>query len=95
MNLAELNLILLILNIFLTLWSIRVISLTVTQGLAALNAQLANAIQGIIEGGLGSGFEAPNPIQQAIAEMLKSRLQGGPIEMGRDAEGKFSSEKVS
>lgn len=95
MNVADISLILILLNIFLTLWGIRVISLTLTQGLAALNAQLANAIQGIIDGGLGSAFEAPNPIQQALAEMLTSRIKNGPIEMGRDAAGKFSSEKVS
>lgn len=94
MNIADMTLILLLVNIFLTVWAIRVISLTVSQGLANLNAQLANAIQGIIEGGVG-GFEPPNPIQQALAEMLTSRLKGGPIEMGRDESGKFSSEKVS
>lgn len=50
-----------------------------------LDARLAATIAKIIEE-FGGGYEPPNPIQQAIGEMLKARVQAIP----RDSSGQFT-----
>ena len=86
--------ILVILNILVSLWCLRIIVMAVQGGMAQLDASIAAAIQSVIEGNLGE-FEPPNPIQAAIAQMLTHRMENAPIQMARDASGKFSGEKVS
>ena len=88
----ETTLILVILNLILTVWSLRIILLEVQQGMAELDSMLASAIQKVIEGGGLGGFEPVNPIQKALAEMLTSRItQGAPVEViQRGTDGKFS-----
>lgn len=93
---GEITLILLIFNILLTIWSLRVLSLTVQAGLERLDSQLAGAIQKLVEGDLIGSLEPPNPIQAAIAQMLTQRIQNGPpaaIDVTpRAPDGKFSGE---
>ncbi len=80
---------LVIFNILLTVWAIRVLSLAVAAGIDRIDSSLAGAIQKVIEGDLVGSFEPPNPIQAAIAQMLSARLEGGPIDMKRASDGKF------
>ena len=96
MNLQEITLIIVILNTLLTVWSIRVLSLSIHNGLSTILGSIHEAIDKLVQGGgiLGD-FEPPNPIQQAIAEMLTNRVRNMPIEMERDPAGKFSGEKIS
>jgi len=57
-----------------------------------LDHKLAATIQNLVESGLG-GFEAPNPIQQAIAHMLVNRVPAGiepAAEALRTETGKFT-----
>ena len=90
---------LVLLNLILTIWSIRVLSLAVQTGISQIDGAIAGAIQGLVEGDLLGSLEPPNPIQQAIAQMLTSRMQeagsANPIELARDPAGKFSGEKIS
>lgn len=94
MDFALIATILVILNILVSLWCLRIIVMAVQGGIAQLDQSLAGAIQSVIEGNIGD-FEPVNPIQAAIAQMLTNRIENGPIELGRDATGKFSNEKVS
>jgi len=89
MDLAPITLILLIFNIGLTIWSIRALGLTVQAGIDRLDAQLAGAIQKVVEGDLAGSFEPVNPIQQAIAQMLSSRIESAPVDMKRAEDGTF------
>jgi len=57
-----------------------------------LDHKLAATIQNLVESGLG-GFEAPNPIQAAIAQMLVNRVPPGiapAAEVLRTETGKFT-----
>ena len=93
MNIGELTLILLILDVLLTIWSIRVLSLAVQAGIERIDSQLAGAIQKLVEGDLLGSIEPPNPIQQAIAQMLSQRMTNAPIDVTpRGSDGKFSGE---
>ena len=93
MYLGEITLLLLILNVLLTLWSIRVLSLAVQAGIERIDSQLAGAIQKLVEGDLLGSIEPPNPIQQAIAQMLSQRMTNAPIDVTpRGSDGKFSGE---
>lgn len=51
-----------------------------------LDARLAATIAKLIEE-FGGGFEPPNPIQQALAQMLTNRMQNTP----RDDAGQFTA----
>lgn len=62
-------------------------------GVSNIDHALAQAIQKVVEGGLGD-FEPPNPIQQALAELLTNRVkqQQTIIEIPRDESGKFAKD---
>jgi len=58
-----------------------------------LDHKLAATIQNLVQEGLG-GFEPPNPIQAAIAQMLVNRVPGGSAgaaEIIRSETGKFTA----
>ena len=83
-------------NLILTLWAVRIILMELKAQVASLDRLIAEAIKGLIERGLGD-IEPINPIQQAIAQMLTSRInqqsvQGEVInvELPRDDAGKFN-----
>jgi len=57
-----------------------------------LDHKLAASLQNLVQEGLG-GFEPPNPIQAAIAQMLVNRVPPGTAhaaEMVRSEAGKFT-----
>jgi len=66
----------------------------IQDGLEELDGKLAGAIGSVVEKfGGGEGFEAPNPIQAAIAELLKNRVaeRSNVIEVPtRRPDGRFS-----
>ncbi|HIA01466.1 MAG TPA: hypothetical protein EYN66_06080 [Myxococcales bacterium] len=80
-------------HVCLSLFLARMVILSLRLELDELDSQISQAIKAIIEGGLGD-FEPPNPIQQAIAELLKTRMlgDGGPeaVQILRGDDGKFS-----
>ena len=83
---------LLVLNVLLTLFSIRVIGLAINEGFELMDRQLAGAIQKLVEGDFLGSIEPPNPIQQALAQMLTQRMHDGPIDVTpRGPDGKFGS----
>jgi len=90
---------LVLLNIMIALWGIRVLGVAVETGMSQLDGMIAGAIQKLVEGDLMGSIEPPNPIQAAIAQMLTNRMQDAttinPIEIARDPAGKFSGEKIS
>lgn len=95
MYMSEITLLLVLLNTFLALWSIRVLSMAIQSGISQLDESMARAIQSVLEGDFAGSIEPPNPIQAAIAQMLTQRIQNAPVDLARDSAGKFSQEKVS
>ena len=86
------------LNLLFSVWMLRVLTLELHKAISQIDSLLAQAIQGLVEKGLGD-FEPINPIQAAIANMLTQNLtkpapgtKGSVIdvELTRDAAGKFS-----
>lgn len=84
------------LNLIFTLWAVRIILMELKAQVASLDRLIAEAIKGLIERGLGD-IEPINPIQQAIAQMLTSRInqQSVPgevinVELPRDDNGRFN-----
>ena len=81
-----------IFGILLNIWLARMVALTVQATVQDLDIKLAAAIQGIIAEGIGD-FEPPNPIQMALADLLKGKLaqatQADPVEILRGEDGKF------
>jgi len=67
------------------------LSRQIETGLSELDGKIAGAIQSVIESGL-SEFEPVNPIQQAIASILQSKIeeQKSTMTLTRDQDGKFS-----
>jgi hypothetical protein len=53
-----------------------------------LDEKLAGAIQKVIEGGGIAGIEPPNPLQQALAQMLIGKMQENVPQ--RDPNGQFT-----
>jgi hypothetical protein len=53
-----------------------------------LDEKLAGAIQKVMEGGGIAGFEPPNPLQQALAQMLIGKMQENVPQ--RDPNGQFT-----
>ena len=94
MNLDSITLILVVLNTILSLWTIRVVTLALERVGGQLLTSIHEKIDSVLSGSLGD-FEPPNPIQQAIAQMLTQRVQNAPIEQVRGEDGKFSTEKIS
>jgi len=89
---AEATLGLVALNLAWSVWMLRIIVMEFQKGISQLDGMLGEAIQRVVEGGLGD-FEAVNPIQKALADMLTNRItQGGPIDITRSEDGKFSSD---
>jgi len=85
---------LVIFDILLSIWLARMLALTVQATVSQLDIKIAEALQGIIAQGIGD-FEPPNPIQMALADLLKSRLadargSGEPVELPRASDGRFS-----
>lgn len=84
---------LLIFGILLNIWLARMVAFAIQAAVSDLDSKLAEALQGIIAQGIGD-FEPINPIQGAIADLLKSRLaeatQADPIEVLRGNDGKFA-----
>lgn len=84
---------LIIFDALLTIWLARMLVMTVRFELDDLDSKIGLALKSLIEQGIGD-FEPPSPIQAALAELLLSRVKGGgtgdPIEIVRDAGGKFS-----
>lgn len=96
MDLGEITLILVILDVCLTVWSIRILSLAMEAGIERIDAQLAGAIQKLVEGDVLGSIEPPNPIQQAIAQMLSQRMQNVPVDVTpRTPDGKFGPGELS
>jgi hypothetical protein len=69
----------------------------ITEELDDLDHKMAEAIKGVVESGILGGIEPVNPIQQAIAHLLQSKIG----EMGdtkpaltalRNTEGKFTQQ---
>lgn len=91
------NLVLNIAAIFVNLMVLRMLfemSKQITEEMEELDGKLAEAIKGVVDSGLLGGIEPVNPIQQAIAHLLQSKIS----EMGdtkpaltalRNADGKF------
>ena len=84
------------LNLIFTLWAVRIILMELKAQVASLDRLIAEAIKGLIERGLGD-IEPINPIQQAIAQMLTSRInqQSVPgevinVELPRDDKCRFN-----
>jgi len=84
---------LIIFDTLLTIWLARMLSKMVRFELEGLDSKIGAALKALIEQGIGD-FEPPSPIQAALAEMLMSRVKaagpGEPVEIIRDAGGKFS-----
>lgn len=82
-----------VLNCIITLWIMRMIVHEVKLATAQIDTSLALAIKKLVEGGLGE-FEPPNPIQQALGELLMNRVkdQQTIIEVPRDQTGKFTKD---
>jgi len=84
---------LIIFDALLTIWLARMLVMTVRFELDDLDSKIGLALKSLIEQGIGD-FEPPSPIQAALAELLLARVKGGgtgdPIEIVRDAGGKFS-----
>jgi len=61
-------------------------------GLEDLDSKLAGALASAFAEFTGGGFEPPNPIQNALAQLLVSRAQESPaVEvLSRASDGKFS-----
>ena len=82
----------LIFGILLNIWLARMVALTIQAAVSGLDHKLAEALQGIIAQGIGD-FEPPNPIQVALADLLKGKLaqatQADPVEILRGEDGKF------
>lgn len=78
-----------VLNALLILWVMRMIVFEIQTGLSQLDSQLADAIKGLIDGGMLSDFEPPNPIQQAIANMLSRNLETTVEVIPRNEDGTF------
>jgi hypothetical protein len=53
-----------------------------------LDEKLAGAIQKVLEGGGIAGIEPPNPLQQALAQMLIGKMQENVPQ--RDPNGQFT-----
>jgi len=71
---------LVIFDILLSIWLARMLALTVQATVSQLDIKIA---------------EPPNPIQMALADLLKSRLadargSGEPVELPRASDGRFS-----
>jgi len=81
-------------HILLSLWLFRQVVFTLRASVAEIDSAMAAAISELVHQGIeGLGdFEPPNPIQQALAELLMNRVKGGPIavELERTQDGKFS-----
>ncbi len=82
------------LNLLFTIWAVRIILIEVQASVGKLDHLIANAIQSLLERGIGD-LEPINPIQQAIAELLKNRINSPTqesidIELKRGTDGKFS-----
>jgi len=81
------------LHVCLSLFLARMVVLTLRLELDDLDSRIGQAIKALVEGGLGD-FEPPNPVQMAIAELLKGRMMdAGPsqvTEVLRGEDGKFS-----
>jgi hypothetical protein len=82
-----------ILHVCLSLFLARMVVLTLRLELDDLDSRIGQAIKTLVEGGLGD-FEPPNPVQQAIANLLSQRMagDGGPeaIQILRGEDGKFA-----
>jgi hypothetical protein len=89
---AEATLGLVALNLAWSMWMLRILLIEIQNGLGQLDSALAKAIQELVQGGSLGDFEPVNPIQQAIANMLQTRLsQPPPVEVvQRSQDGKFS-----
>ena len=83
-----------IFDLLLSIWLARMLVFSLKSEVAALDAKLAEALRGIIEQGIGD-FEPPNPIQIALGELLKSKMQATieTPELLRTVEGKFTGTK--
>jgi len=84
---------LLIFDILLSIFLTRMIVFSALEAVSSLDGKIAEALQGVIAQGIGD-FEPPNPIQMALADLLKGKLaqttQADPVEVLRAADGKFS-----
>jgi len=96
MYVDEITLILVLVNILISMWTIRVLSLAVQNGLNTVLSSLHSRLDEILSGG-GSDFEPPNEIRAAIGQMLTQRFSAATNlpEMTRTESGKFSGEKIS
>jgi len=89
---GEITLGLVVLNLLVTVWALRILVLEIKSGMGQLDSSLAAAIQKVLEGGSLGDFEPVNPIQKALADMLTNRItQGEPFEVrSRTPSGKFA-----
>lgn len=79
----------------LTVWVGARMSVLMQVALEDLDAKLAEAIRSVLENA-GGDYEAPNPVQSAIAQFITQRMNQQPIEAritetrSRSKEGKFT-----
>ena len=94
MSIIEISILcIILLNILLTLYQTRVLAMIVTNSAAELDGKLAQAIQSVMGNVQLEGMEAPNPIQQVIAQLIQQRMQPPSLEVTeitRGTDGKFS-----
>jgi len=85
---------LVVFHICLSLWLFRQIVFTLHAIIGQLDSSIGEAVQKLVEGGLGD-MEPINPIQQAIAQMLTKNLNQPTIEaviQDRGTDGKFAQQ---
>jgi len=64
---------LVILNMVLTVWIGARMGAIIEQAVGSLDLNVAAAIKSLVEQGVGD-FEAPNPVQSAIAHFITTRM---------------------
>ena len=91
-------LIIVIIEGFIIMRGLLELSKQIDAGLEDLDSSLAEAIQTVVKNlvenmGIGSNFEPPNPIQQAIAGFIQNKMnESEAIPLGRAVDGKFSKQ---
>jgi len=92
MDWAIVSAFLVVCNVFVTVWVGARLGVILEAALEDLDAAIASAIRSVLENA-GTDFEAPNPVQSAIAQFITTRLSQAPpetLEVIRDQGGKFA-----
>ena len=92
MEVGLITLILVILNLMATIWAVRVLAFEVQEGIERLDSNIAAAIKTLVDGDLLGTLEPPNPLQNALSQLIMQRVQDAPIQAARGPDGKFRTE---